>query len=511
MISVLIVDDEEIERTSMSLILSKAFPKLEIKLAKNGKSAIEIANSFQPDLILMDIKMPGMNGLEAIKQIKQSQERTKFIMVTAYDTFAYAKEAIKLGATDYILKPSKVTEITATIGQVIEQIEAEQKEADARQLELINYERSKRVLETDMVTQLLFDHVHDVHVDMLMEMLNVSKTRESFVFVVLLPEGLESKYPALLRKIKQIDNVWVGALSGRHFPVIVFRNEQSFRAQAIAIVRQALPPADQQLEPGWSIGIGQVHQLMDEIKRSYQQGLIAGLDQTRANQYRFYEDLSLGQNSCDQLLEKYRTKDFFDHVRLGRWEEIQQRLTLLIQCFQKEDYPIQVVQQRMLEMVWLIGRILDEMDIKMTWASVTFQSQSYQQLSRELGLYLSQLKGNHARYIQSMERDSMHQIKHYIMQFSHEDISLDLLADKMGLSPIYISKMFKEKLGINYIEFLTECRIEKAKQLLADPEKSIKAITFDIGYHDPNYFSKVFKRQTGLSPKQYRVQIGLLG
>jgi two-component system, response regulator YesN len=64
--------------------------------------------------------------------------------------------------------------------------------------------------------------------------------------------------------------------------------------------------------------------------------------------------------------------------------------------------------------------------------------------------------------------------------------------------------MFKEKLGINYIDFLTECRIEKAKKLMADPEKSLKEITFEVGYHEPNYFSKVFKKMVTLSPTEYR-------
>ena len=103
-----------------------------------------------------------------------------------------------------------------------------------------------------------------------------------------------------------------------------------------------------------------------------------------------------------------------------------------------------------------------------------------------------------------LEADKIHQIKQYIREHSHEDISLDILAQRVNLSPIYISKMFKEKLGINYIDFLTECRIEKAKKLLNDPERSLKEITFEIGYHEPNYFSKVFKKMCGVSPKEYR-------
>ena len=106
-----------------------------------------------------------------------------------------------------------------------------------------------------------------------------------------------------------------------------------------------------------------------------------------------------------------------------------------------------------------------------------------------------------------MEADIIQHIKQYIIDHAHKDISLEAIGREVGLSPIYISKIFKEQLGINYIHFLTECRIEKAKKLMRDPSKSLKEITFEVGYHDPNYFSKVFKKICHSSPKEYRKKL----
>ena len=103
MIKLLIVDDEQLEREGMQAIIERHFPHVGIRQAKNGNMAVELAKEFSPDLILMDIKMPGMNGLEAMEAIKAERPETKFIMVTAYDTFSYMKAAIKLGVKDYIL------------------------------------------------------------------------------------------------------------------------------------------------------------------------------------------------------------------------------------------------------------------------------------------------------------------------------------------------------------------------------------------------------------------------
>ncbi|MFC4321470.1 response regulator [Litchfieldia salsa] len=125
MIKLLIVDDEQIERDAMKAILQRSFPQLIIELAKNGKIAIEKSQVFKPDVMLMDIKMPGMSGLEAIERISEDSSNIKFIMVTAYDSYDYARSAIKLGVRDYLLKPSKLSEIKEIVGKVLNEIEIE--------------------------------------------------------------------------------------------------------------------------------------------------------------------------------------------------------------------------------------------------------------------------------------------------------------------------------------------------------------------------------------------------
>ncbi|WP_344909656.1 helix-turn-helix domain-containing protein [Amphibacillus indicireducens] len=308
--------------------------------------------------------------------------------------------------------------------------------------------------------------------------------------------------------IKQVGGVWIGALYGRQFPVIVFRDQQkSFRSQAIKIVQDAFKKRHQTIDQGWLIGIGDVYPSLDHVQKSYQEALIAMIDMDRTNHYRFYQDLPIGDNNCDRQLDKYRKQQFFDQVRLGEWDNISQKLTTLIQCYEKDQSPLETTQQKILELIWMISRLLDEMNIHLEWKSLKLYSETYQQFIEEIRLFLNRLKEKYQTYHQNLESDVIKQIKQYIIDHSSEEISLDLLADRVGLSTIYISKMFKEKLGINYIDFLTECRIEKAKELIQNPEKSIKEISYDVGYHDPNYFSKVFKKTTGISPMTFRERV----
>ncbi|QMV41119.1 response regulator [Cohnella cholangitidis] len=505
MIKLLIVDDEQIEREGLQAILSKGFPELVIGQANNGKVAVQMAEQFQPDLILMDIKMPGMNGLETIERIKEDYSGIKFIMVTAYDTFEYARKALKLGVKDYLLKPSKASEIVATVGKVLKQIEEERKSLEANKLQQDALQKAMPLVETDVVTQLLFDHVHEVHLDELVGLLGPRTTKERFAMIVLLPRGAEGSYSAVKEKIRQSGSGWVGALNGRQIPIIAFREaDKSFRSQAVSVARELLAVAGQSAGPGWFVGIGNPCSSLDHIRQSYQEALIAAMDPTLPVKYRFYADTPVLDGTGDSNRAKQLERQLFDRIRLGQWDQIRADVMDFIRRYENEGADLLQAQQRVLELLWIAARVLAEMGVETDTPLYSFQAQDYRQLQAESGMLLDRMRQSFADRLERLEPDTIQRIKQYIVEHSHEDISLDAIGKRVGLSPFYISKTFKEQLGVNYIDFLTECRIEKAKKLMADPERSLKEITFEVGYHDPNYFSKVFKKTCDVSPTDYR-------
>ena len=501
----IIVDDEPTEIEGMQAILQKAFPEIAIYSAKNGMIAIELAIEIKPDIMLMDIMMPGMTGLEAVEIIQEEDPTIKFVMVTAFDMFDYARQAIKLGVKDYLLKPSKASEIVATVGKVLEKCKVD------REAEIINqlhHEKLKKTLtlaETDIVTQLLFDHVHEVQIDMLVEMLDFRSSYEMFVIVVLLPEEAEQFYVDIKEKVRETSNAWVGALYGQQLPIIVSRDpDKSFRLQAITLTTAILSIGKKQGGLDWFIGIGQVYEQLDEIRQSYQEALIATMDKTYKVKSRFYTDVSSLSVEADNQDTKQQQKEFLDQIRLGDWVSIRTSILNMILQHESDGSSLVYTQQRVLKMLWIANRVMDEIGIETDVTFFSFQAQDYRQLRTETLLLLERMKEIYELRFNLIEADKIYQIKQYIYEHSHKDISLDMLAQKVNLSPIYISKMFKEKLGINYIDFLTECRIEKAKKLLSDPELSLKEIAIVVGYHEPNYFSKVFKKVCGVSPSEYR-------
>jgi two-component system, response regulator YesN len=319
----------------------------------------------------------------------------------------------------------------------------------------------------------------------------------------LLPPGSENMYGSVKEKIRELKSGWVGALYSNQLPIIVFRKpDQSVRSQATTLAREILSLAKS--DKHWFVGIGNTCSSLDQIRQSYQESLIATMDTTIPVKYRFYSDVpAMGDGNNDVMIQHHK-KEFTDQVRIGEWQQIRTNIMNIIQRYENEGSGLLDTQQRMLEVLWIVSQVIREMGIDVATPLYSYRTRDYRQLRSETNGLLDRMMQSYLDHYDRMEADTIHQIKQYILDHSHEDISLDTLANKVELSPIYISKMFKEKLGINYIDLLTECRIEKAKKLLTYPEKSIKEITFEVGYHDPNYFSKVFKKMCRLSPKEYR-------
>ncbi len=189
MFKILIVDDEHIEREMLERYLKAEFTHtVEIQTAQNGREAVLIATLWNADIILMDIEMPGINGIEAAKQISEQRPSTKFIFITAYSLFSYAHEAVKLGACDYILKPVEVEDVFKAVRQAQEQIEAQkQLEALAPDAKNMNEEDTS----IDKANQLIIkvkkylQHnymMYDLSLDSVSEILNINSSYLSVLF-----------------------------------------------------------------------------------------------------------------------------------------------------------------------------------------------------------------------------------------------------------------------------------------------------------------------------------------
>lgn len=175
MYKILIADDEGIVRESLKFIIDKDFSDCEVYLAKSGRQAIELAEENRPDIALLDIQMPGINGLSALREIKSMNPKIRALILTAYDNFDYAKEAIELGAKDYIMKPIDRKKIVEELTKLMHSIDEERRK---RQDDLNIRERMEAVvpiIENGFVLSLIIQNEYGYSGAQYRSLLNLSE------------------------------------------------------------------------------------------------------------------------------------------------------------------------------------------------------------------------------------------------------------------------------------------------------------------------------------------------
>jgi two-component system response regulator YesN len=449
MYKLLIVDDEQIVTDSIEYMVKKFMhTPMQTEVAHSGREAIEKAAAGHPDFVIIDIKMPGINGLEAIREIKKEYAGTLFIIISAFAKFDYAKEAIQLGVIEYLNKPLTRKSLIDALGNAVNLKEQEKvklkTELDYR--EKIAYARP--ALENSLIHCITFPGNHDAEIASLEKILDISGG--GYVMTIELKAGNgaaaeiahdfseERNYSALREVLKEADEACVvGPLLVNRVSVFIpceegspsglQENIVSFSAE---VYRQLCKNAAGR---NFRIGVGNKYTSLQCLYKSYEESIKA------------------------ILAENGEPVVFFRDIEVHSKQETH---------FRQEKEKI----------------ILKKISCGETDAA----------LARHDGVRKKGLSP-----VIRIAAD-------YIAQNYNKNITLEDAAGAVNVSPTYFSKVFKDEVGSTFIDYLTMLRIRKAKQLIGEGRLSNKEICDVIGYSDPNYFSRVFKKTVGATPTEYR-------
>lgn len=449
MYRLLIADDEALEREGLEWIIRRHMPEtFEVIHAGNGREAIQLAEEHRPHVLLMDVNMPGIQGLAALREIRSFLPDAKSVLVTAYDYFAYAKEALTLGVKEYIVKPARREQVVRTLQQLVEELDRE-KLKRAEELKLRDrVSRLQPLVENELALMFMVDQVLDANVEQLADWLDFPLDWGT-ALVVAFPEqvySLDKKkiYDAVrgFAKHHAAFSCIVSSLIDRHMAIFAHRDPDDREPGWSRLLGQygqkLCELAERQLGCTVSVGIGTSRHGADGLRTSYFEAVFASTYEDYGHVCHFEQLKQPGSPSAP-------AEDQTPHGG-GHGENIASR-----------SYVISALQ-----------RIREERE-----------QQTLSVLDRAQG---------------------------YIRERFTEDLSLEEVADFVHLNPHYFSKVFKQQVGETFIDFLTGLRIEKAKELILSEELSLKEVCFAAGYKDPNYFSRVFKKVTGLTPTEYRAQ-----
>ncbi len=530
MYRIMLADDEGIVIDSLRFIIESEYPDMfEIETAKSGRAVIELAERFRPDIAFMDIQMPGINGIEAMREIKRSNPSIIFIVVSAYDRFMYAKEAISLGVLEYINKPFNKQGIREVLDRAIRQIDMRREQ---HRNDLIIKEKMENVLpviESGFISSILFREYFEEDINRYRELLDIH-TSYCYMMAFVFGDSQEGNYMtnAVGSSIKSIESYhlicdmikeslpcFVGNIMSNKIPVCVPTDAATMdyneRVELIDACRALGTRLNKETGISFRIGIGSTVPFKDAME-SYQGALKALINST--GRVGHVDDLPIGCDYADDYPISLEKK-IFDELRDGHVNECVQACRDFFEWMQQTyTGDMNNIRLKCLEFAlraesdaYLSGGMTYRFDSRENYLPEIMAASTMDDICK---WFLDKVgEACHNVLVKRSEKsnDIVDSARRYIDENYSKDISLDDISRLMNISPYYFSKLFKEKTGENFVEFLTRIRIDKAKELLKSPDISMKEICSEVGYGDPNYFSRIFKKVVGVPPTEYRENV----
>lgn len=528
MYNLLVVDDESIIRNGMLDIIAQ-FDCFQSMSARNGMEALELIQSRRIDGMILDIKMPKMNGLELLKELKRNNVRIPTVILTGHEEFEYAQEALKYGAIDYVLKPVTPDDIKEFCRRIKDLLDAEKRKEDEWAALKRHVEESKPILKERLFHDILKGKVNEAEFIQKANFLGLSYLGNVFRVALLeledfsRPNSTEEERQIVVRSVETLLEEYVRQTPGItlfHIDTNVFVVMFSFKEyrkedneliyDSLEIIKDTILTKTGLIV---TVGIGEICLGAQNIKHSYYQA------QT-ALRYK----ISMGKGQI------YNIRDFEDHFRdidikvdtdeiitllkTGQAErirnEIKQRFDLLKSLEEKPDiYNVYILCSKyltaFLSALKEYGLNLERLYGDKTTPFTEFlEKKSIGDLETWLLDLLEKVDDLATEYRTNKESSLVCSIKQFVQENYSQNITNRVLADRLGYSPNYLGQVFKAETGMTINEYINKTRIKKAKELIKQTHLMVYEIADRVGFNDHHYFSSVFKRFVGVSPREYR-------
>lgn len=513
MFKVVVIDDEAIVRKGIINVIDwRNLGCQVVGEASNGADGFELIEKEKPDIIITDINMPEIDGLEMIKTLKDKIPLGHIIVLTGYREFDYIQEALRLGVHSFLLKPSKINEITSAIKSVCLELNYKNKREESfKQLES-HYKKSLPLLKEKLLFEIMYTNCHDgegieeqlnlygieidrvavlsIHMDFPTNMDMYQKHLNKFGISNAFIELMESNFFCESVNISQKQLVFVLGNKGTSYKLMEGLMKEIDKFQLM--IKSCFDLGMTLCVSSEGIGWKSLSQKAKECETAYRYQIYYGEDALI-----LYDDIeTLSPISQDINIETLKN-DIISSIRAGNEQLVKE----LNKAFYSQMQNISTYKTIYKE---LVTDILEGgEDLRTVFANTSsledyhhsYEEIVYQEISRRNKLHLDNIC------------DILKQSLDYIHKNYRESISLNDIADYTYVSTYYLSRMFKREIGKNFVEYLNEYRIEKAKVHLRDYELKTYEVADLVGISDPHYFSKLFKRYVGMTPRDYRTNL----
>lgn len=528
LINVLVVDDESIEREFLKTFLeNNHLPLKLVGIAKNGPEALALAKLHKPELILMDIKLPGLSGLEVTEQIKKIHPNTKVIVITAYDEFDFAQKAVHLGVSRYILKPCLPDNLTTVLEAAIQEIKLEKHREEKEESARLQLQEVMPYIQMSLAYDLLSGaYADEDHLKSRLEFVGGSKLPSAVMvadidsFTQTMNEKSEVEKQFLKNLVFQtikdtLRDTNAFALPRSMDEIVIFLNgDTEAKHKAFELAEKVRSSVERDTAVTVTIGIGRFNK-PSQLYRSYEEACEAqqlGKFFLGSNRVIHIDDFLTGKDKQFEYPFKLE-KILVEKIKSGERDAAKSVGSEIVgQLLQQSS--LDYVKFYLNELLTVLSRNVvacdyfervTELNLKYLGSLISCKEghHLYRWLNNVIDDYISFLYKQHC----SQTTQAIFKAVQFIETNFRSEISLSDVSDFIYLNPQYFSRMFKEKMGVSFVEYLTQVRVNRAKELLSFTDYSINYIAEDVGIKDANYFSRVFKKSEGTTPSEYRLRI----
>lgn len=517
---VMLVDDEEDVRQAVIRKLDWAQLGFEVAgEASNGEEALEMAERLEPDVIMTDIKMPFMDGLELCRRVKRMLPGTRMAILSGFDEFEYAREAITQQVEHYILKPINADELAEVFLRIRRSLDGEI--ASRRDMEALRrrYDESLPLLRQQALLSLLTGHLSPDDFRARRTEYALDLTAAAFCAAVVRYDETGDEERLLSISLRNLIAETLGpgirfhlVEPGNHLAML-FLLEGGVTPQMIG---EALRPlfawSKKLLGLNLHIGLGKAYPRPEDLARSYREALSALEYQylLDAGECIYIGDIEPG--TAGQLDPAF-AEALFRQIKVGSEEDLARAVDALLTHLRSVGATPQQYQIYLLELITGMVRVirsyrLDEKEARLDallQSGIAMWMNDLGEVGRWLLETCERLRGLARQERKDSVRLLIDKAKDLLdAGYRDSTLSLDAVCAQLGVSTAYFSTMFKRETGSGFVGYLTGLRMEKALELLNNTNQKTYQIAASVGYEDPNYFSYVFKKRFGVSPSKYR-------
>ncbi|MGG1554133.1 response regulator [Paenibacillus ferrarius] len=535
MYKLVIVDDEPTVRYGLCHYVDWAAYGIEVVgEADDGDNGLDVVEREMPDIVLTDVRMPAMDGIQMSNLLSERFPHMKIVFISGHDDAEYLKSALKVKAVDYMFKPVNLAELGHVIEKVVSQLDAEREER--RLISEMQYKltQSMPLLREKFLMGLIRENLlSPARMQDRIEFLGLNLPMEGAYMVIAIRIDNASEIAqtrserdqqllaySVVNIVQELIDREIGGYVFEHqlgefVGILRMTEEEDQENQLFKLAEEVRDSLHRYLKISVTIGVGERTKLLSALPNSYTQAREA------ADQRWF-----LGKNQIISM-------DNLEHDEDGayRYDPSQnERMSSALKAADtsKVDEELQAIYQALLrnrtdgiaygrnvslQLILLANRILLEVGIRNNESRETglmskvFEQETLEELRMLVAAYLNDVCHRVGEKRSGKANNVIERTKSLIEQRYAENLQVGDLAGEVFLSTTYLCLLFKQETGETINEYMTKVRIEKAKEMLKDPGTKFYEVCYAVGYSDPSYFSKIFKKYTGYSPSTFREQV----